>query len=180
MAEKKSKKGPIKVHLVRHASAGHRDNSNPFDSDRKLDEKGHTQAHRLIAELADANIKTIVSSPLIRCVQTVEPIANHLGLEVETNKRFAELTPTDKAWRALESLTTGLEKSGSKHSRSIVVCSHGDIIPDLLRVAVMRGTRVIGRSGGAKGSIWTLTGWDGVTFTTAQYKSQKDFSAGSA
>lgn len=170
------------LHLVRHGSAGHRDNSNPYDSDRKLDGKGHRQAERLVQQLAGHQLLTVVSSPLIRCVQTVEPLAAANGLGVTVNPAFAEMMPVDRAWRALEDLALALDSAVATppdidRPLAAVVCSHGDMIPDLLRTAVMRGTRVLGPSGWAKGSIWSLTGWDGVTFATASYTPQKEFSA---
>ena len=50
-----------------------------------------------------------------------------------------------------------------------MLCSHGDVIPDLVRRAQGRGLLVPGKSGCAKGSVWTLQHWDGSGFATGIY-----------
>ena len=49
-----------------------------------------------------------------------------------------------------------------------VLCSHGDVIPDVLRLLEMSGMSINGKRGNAKGSIWTLTS-DGESLLTAAY-----------
>lgn len=165
------------IFLVRHASAGHRNNSDPTDAERQLDNKGRDQALRVAEQLKGKEVLHIVSSPLIRCVQTVEPLASVLGIQVETDPRYAELTPVEHAWQALEALVARLEEDSGT---SGVICSHGDIIPDLLRLATMRGTRIQGRSGNAKASIWQMSAWNGATFDTALYFAPEKFAVNSA
>ena len=70
--------------LVRHASAGDRHEWDGDDRLRPLDKKGRKQAARLLDVLADVTVRRIVSSPYLRCVQTVEPLARARGLEVES------------------------------------------------------------------------------------------------
>ncbi len=74
--------------LVRHASAGDRSEWEGDDRLRPLDKRGRKQAARLPDLLEDIPIGRIVSSPYLRCIQTVEPLATARGLEVE---RVAEL-----------------------------------------------------------------------------------------
>jgi broad specificity phosphatase PhoE len=79
------------VHLVRHGEV-----HNP---DRVLygqlpgfglSERGVEQAKLAAAFLAERDISYIVSSPLERAVQTAEPLANELGLPIETDERLIE------------------------------------------------------------------------------------------
>jgi 8-oxo-dGTP diphosphatase len=76
--------------LVRHASAGDRAGWEGDDRLRPLDEKGRKQAERLPEVLAGVAVGRIVSSPYLRCVQTVEPLARDRGLEVEAADELGE------------------------------------------------------------------------------------------
>ena len=147
------------VYLVRHASAGVRDDRDPDDDDRALDETGHLQSEKLAEWLRHEPVTRILSSPFERCRQTVEPLAKQLGLEVEIDDRLAEGAPVERSWDLLESLA----------GTTAVLCSHGDVIPDLVRRAQLRGMHVPGKSGCAKGSVWTLQHWDGERFATGVY-----------
>lgn len=81
---------PDPLLIVRHASAGDREDWHEDDSRRPLDERGRRQAEALVDQLAPYAFKRIVSSPFSRCVETVEPIARARGLELETNDDLAE------------------------------------------------------------------------------------------
>ena len=76
--------------LVRHASAGDRDEWEGDDSLRPLDERGLRQADELVELLAQYEVKQVVSSPALRCIQTVEPFARSLGLELEIRGELSE------------------------------------------------------------------------------------------
>ncbi len=74
-------------------------------------------------------MKRVVSSPYVRCVQTVEPLAEAAGLRVELDERLAEGADVDAAFDLLLELD-------AVHG---VVCTHGDLIPLLLRRLVVHG-----------------------------------------
>lgn len=147
------------TYLVRHASAGSRNDADPEDHERPLDEVGHLQADTLAAWLQHEPIDRIVTSPFVRCVQSVEPLAAALGLRIETSDVLAEGTAVERSWKLLSKVADG----------TAVLCSHGDVIPDLIRRAQGRGMLVPGKSGCAKGSVWTLQHWDGTGFATGIY-----------
>lgn len=149
------------VYLVRHASAGTRDDADPDDGERILDATGHLQAERLAEWLRHEDVRLVVSSPLRRCIQTVEPLAKLLDLPVVADDRLAEGTDLDLSWGLLEEAAAG--------TGDVVVCSHGDVIPDLVRRLQGRGMQIPGRSGCAKGSAWVLQHWDGERFATGLY-----------
>ena len=86
------------------------------------------------------------SSPYVRCVQTVEPLADKLGLPVEDDERLAEGADPSAALDALLELA----------DRGGVACSHGDLIPVLLDRLVADGMRVEGPLLDQKGSSWIL------------------------
>jgi 8-oxo-dGTP diphosphatase len=103
--------------LLRHASAGDRHRWVGDDALRPLDERGHAQALGLRDRLVSRGVAHVVSSPYVRCVETVAPLAAALGVEVETDDRLAEgADPT-----VARELLTGLEPGW-------VACTHGDVI----------------------------------------------------
>jgi broad specificity phosphatase PhoE len=55
-------------------------------ADPALDETGRDQACRLGAALGPRHLSVIISSPLLRAVQTAQPIAQRAGLDVETDQ----------------------------------------------------------------------------------------------
>jgi len=77
----------------------------------------------------------------------VEPIAAAAGVGVETDDRLAEGEGADDALELLLSLD-------DDHG---VACSHGDLIPALLRRLVALGMEVDGPLLDQKGSVWTIT-----------------------
>ncbi len=56
-----------------------------------LDDKGREQAAGLIDRLGDLPIRAVVSSPLLRCRRTVEPLADALCLEPVIDDGLAEV-----------------------------------------------------------------------------------------
>ncbi len=150
----------VTVYLVRHASAGHRDDSSPLDSERPLDPTGQDQARHLVEMLADVRPLRVLSSPALRCLQTVAPLAAASGLEVERADALMEGSDLEDSWALLE--------WAGRQDGDIVLCSHGDVIPELVRRAQLRGMEVPGRSGCSKGSVWELR-WDGERFATGRY-----------
>jgi phosphohistidine phosphatase SixA len=147
------------LYLVRHGSAGRRNNSDPSDTRRHLDDKGRRQAAAVRDHLSVQPIERVVSSPLPRCVETVEPLAHALGLTVEIDERLREGTDIDGAWSLLEEVA----------DTTVALCSHGDLIPDLLQRNEMRGMRTGSKVGFSKGSVWALDGWDGSHFAKGSW-----------
>ena len=67
--------------LIRHAeSSPSRDLS---ESDWPLSSLGYRQAKALADELADANISKVVSSPYLRAIDTVRPVAERIDCPID-------------------------------------------------------------------------------------------------
>jgi phosphohistidine phosphatase SixA len=115
--------------LLRHASAGHRHDFEHDDHLRPLDARGRRQSADLVELLRPFGLRRIVSSPYVRCVQTVEPLAAALGLQVEQDERLEE--GADAASAAL------LREDG------VVCCTHGDIVEALLGRGLKKGAAVV-------------------------------------
>ena len=77
------------VLLLRHAVAGHGTDA-PDDHLRPLDERGRRQADRLPDALAGYDVQRVLTSPYVRCRQTVVPLAGSLGLPIEERPELAE------------------------------------------------------------------------------------------
>ena len=77
-------------YLVRHAKAGSRERWTAPDRDRPLTDAGKDPGHRAGRALLGPARSRVLSSPYLRCVETVAPLAEALGLSVEEDDRLAE------------------------------------------------------------------------------------------
>jgi phosphoserine phosphatase len=60
-----------------------------------LTDTGRAQAQALARTLRDRSIARIVSSPLLRCLETARPLADSHGLQLETDERLVEIAHGD-------------------------------------------------------------------------------------
>ena len=141
--------------VVRHADALSRHGWRPDDRLRPLSEKGFAQAQRLVDLLADHRIELIVSSPAVRCVQTVEPLAAARGLAVVEDTALGEGMPLTPVRR----LAGDLDRA--------VLCSHGDLIPALVDQLIDEGMEAVARDA-KKASTWVLER-EGAAFSRGTY-----------
>jgi probable phosphomutase (TIGR03848 family) len=70
-----------------------------------LDDKGREQAAGLIDRIGDLSIRAVVTSPLLRCRRTVEPLAEALCLEPLIDDRLAEVDYGEWTGRKIGELT---------------------------------------------------------------------------
>jgi phosphohistidine phosphatase len=105
----------LQLYLLRHAHAGDPMKWNGPDSDRPLSEKGRLQAVRLGLFLADTGFlpDLIMSSPLVRALETARLVATPLGLPIVLTDALA--APLD-----LESLDRLLAGAGNPHRPLLV------------------------------------------------------------
>jgi broad specificity phosphatase PhoE len=141
----------VTIHLVRHAKAGSRKAWSGDDALRPLSKAGRTQARAVAKSLADAGITRIVSSPFVRCRETIEPLAQRLGIEVTLSDALAEGASLTDALRLVEKLS----------DENVVLCSHGDVIGELLRHYASAGVE-LDDDRLEKASVWVLDAPDGV------------------
>lgn len=131
--------------VVRHAKAGSRRRfDGPDDRLRPLSRNGHPQALALAALLAHRDIASVLTSPYTRCIETVEPLAEQLGLDVEIDEELAEGYDWSHALALVEAA-----------AEPVVLCSHGDVIGDLLHHLAARGVP-LDDDRIEKGSTWVL------------------------
>ncbi len=136
-----------KVLLVRHVDAGNKKKWKKADVVRPISIRGHEQMEALVTRLLRTPINRIVSSPMLRCEQTVGPLAQRLGMRVELSQRLKRGATPDDVMLLIKR---------SRRQR-IVLCSHGETIGPLMRhLAGDPQVTVSGALEWPKGSLWEL------------------------
>lgn len=132
--------------LIRHSHAGSRKDWAGDDRLRPLSAKGRRQARTLVAQLEPWAPSRVLSSPYRRCLETVTPLADDLGLKVEASDELAEGGGSD-AVALVRSL----------HDSHVALCTHGDVIPEILVALADEDRFDLGPAPRqAKGSTWVL------------------------
>ena len=110
------------IYLVRHGKAGVRSRWQGDDDLRPLSKVGRRQADAIAAALAHAGITRVVSSPYVRCRQTVAPLGELLRLPVDLSDALGEHATLAESLRLLEKVL----------DEDAVLCTHGDVLGNLL------------------------------------------------
>lgn len=139
------------IYVVRHGKAGDRSLWDGPDDLRPLSKSGRKQAERLVEQLADAPIDRIVTSPNVRCRQSVEPLAEQRRLPVDLADELAEGTPLREALLLIQKVA----------HENTVLCTHGDVVGDLLHHLDRKGVPLGDVVKLEKGSTWVLDVQDG-------------------
>lgn len=144
--------------LIRHAQAGARKEWAGDDSSRPLSVKGADQARLLVDRLIPYEPARVLSSPYQRCVETVAPLSDKLGVQVERIDALAEGNGP-----------AALKLVRSLMGSSVALCTHGDVIPEILVALVDEDRLDLGLAPKqSKGSVWVLEA-DGTRFSAAAY-----------
>jgi 8-oxo-dGTP diphosphatase len=132
--------------LVRHAVALDRHAFDGDDDERPLRKRGRRQAEALVTLLADQEVDRVLTSPSVRCVETVAPLAAARGVALEETADLAE-GATHEAVALVRSL----------FGRNAALCSHGDVIPRVLEHLVVHDGIDLGNDPRcSKASVWVL------------------------
>ncbi len=133
------------IYLVRHAKAGERRVWEGNDEIRPLSRHGWRQSEAVAKRLAGKSVSSLYSSPYLRCTQTLQPLAERLGLDVTIDQRLSENEPFEPVLELLNEVVSGA-----------VLCSHGDIIPEVVQALARRGMEAQSPADWRKASIWVL------------------------
>jgi phosphohistidine phosphatase SixA len=136
----------VSVFIVRHAVAIAKQDWASSDQQRPLTRVGEHEALSIAQWINDAP-SLLISSPTLRCVGSLLPLAERFQLDLFTR---TELLPGHPAGAAelVRSLLTN-----SFHSA--VVCTHGEVIPNLLNaLPIISATDTLDNCD--KGSIWEI------------------------
>jgi 8-oxo-dGTP diphosphatase len=148
----------VTVYLVRHAKAGDPAEWGGDDVERPLSKPGRRQAERLAGTLGDVPFARLISSPALRCVQTLEPLAGRLRVAVEAEPALAE----GRGARSALELIAGLG------SEAVALSTHGDVMIQVLDALVADGMELEDPFAFAKGCTWVLER-DGERFVRGRY-----------
>ena len=148
------------VVLVRHGHAGSRSDWDGPDDLRPLDSRGRAEARRLAEILPLFGPVAVASAERTRCRQTVEPLAEAIGVDVLGLPELGEEEFSDDPRAglvAIERLMTPRTDPGVT-----VVCSQGGAIPSVLMALRARWDGSRAYPPAAKGSVWVLGGCPGA------------------
>ena len=134
------------AYVVRHAKAGDRSEWTGDDRLRPLTKSGRQQAEALAGMLGREPIDKILSSGYLRCVQTVEPLADRLQLSVEPDPELEEGAGGESVLRLIARF----------RGRHLVLCTHGDVMVELLEGLIAQGLVQRARAHMEKGASWAL------------------------
>ena len=147
------------IYVVRHAKAGDRAEWEGDDRLRPLTKSGRRQAEELAAWLKREPIDTILSSEYVRCVQTLEPLADQHKLAIVPRKDLEEGAGGESIFRLISEF----------EGRDVVLSTHGDVVEELLEQLISQGLVSRARAQLEKGSTWILEDKNGrITGATYQ------------
>lgn len=144
------------VLIVRHATAGSKAHYKGDDDRRRpLDKRGRAQAESLVGQLLAFGASELYAAPRARCRETVEPLADELGVQIGD-----EPTLTEEAY----ALDRGAARqrvlaiaAGANAQVVPVICTQGKVIPDLISWWCQRDGVQPDKSRNRKGSTWVLS-----------------------
>jgi phosphohistidine phosphatase SixA len=139
--------------LVRHAHAGEKKNWRRPDTERPLSQRGWQQARGLAQTLSGVPESRLVSSPFLRCHQTLIPLASLLGRPIQHHEHLAPGADPAELARILD----------DEQFDGAVVCTHGETIVSLLEVWATRlvledaaGRSAVNLGSTEKGAAWII------------------------
>jgi 8-oxo-dGTP diphosphatase len=136
----------VTIYLVRHAKAGDRGAWGDDDFLRPLSRRGQLQAEALVEQFAGVHLERLLSSPYIRCMETLVPLGGVRRLAIEPADAITEGATLECALMLVR-----------KHvHQDAVLCSHGDVIPALLEHYARNGLDLGANPSCPKGSTWAL------------------------
>jgi phosphohistidine phosphatase SixA len=108
--------------LLRHAHAVNKRAWSGRDHERPLNERGFREAQALVEPLSAVPLRRLLSSPALRCRQTLDPLARRLGMAIEA---------TDLLDRDVDAPRLA-ELAEDPESIDAVLCTHGETLVALL------------------------------------------------
>lgn len=139
-------------------------------------DQSRAMAQALLA--AGAPIAKLFSSPWVRCIQTLDPLVDGLGVQVVEAEQLGEVVNlpvhdggdawVTSAWLGGRGVAL-LDRIVAEHpGRRVVACSHGDVIPAVVALLVGRDGLDTTDVRCRKGGRFTLD-FEGARCTEATY-----------
>jgi 8-oxo-dGTP diphosphatase len=106
------------------------------DATRPLTERGVTQAVANVPTVSAWRPRKLITSPAVRCVATVAPLAAAYGLKTKQESGISQDAHESGVGTVREVIGKRVRKR-----KSAVLCSHGPVLPEILReIALATGT----------------------------------------
>jgi 8-oxo-(d)GTP phosphatase len=148
-------KHPANTHtvlVVRHGTAGRKSRFKGDDTKRPLDKRGLAQAEALVPQLLAFGATSVHAADRLRCQQTVEPLAEELGVTVQNEPTLSEESYAKSPKRGRQRMLQIAEEEGTP-----VICTQGKVIPDLIEWWCDRDGVKPDKARNHKGSTWVLS-----------------------
>ncbi|MBC7277158.1 NUDIX hydrolase [Nocardioides sp.] len=130
--------------ILRHGSAVGRSAWSRADRERPLDDTGRTQAVTLAGLLMAYDVGRVITSPSVRCVQSVAPYAGMAGISSEQLRQLSEEGAEEGSVSALAAETL------RDLAVPTVICTHRPVLPWLFGGLGVRDPKL------AKGELMVL------------------------
>ena len=99
------------------------------------------------------DVRYIVSADNLRCVQTVQPLSESIGVQIADESAVSE-----DGYGGNEQQAEQLIRELGEDGEAVVVCSQRDVIPDLItRLAKADGIDLPNRPKAKKAAVWSLS-----------------------
>jgi len=118
--------------LQRHGKAERRGGAYPDDLARPLAPAGQQQAIALAELLAVYGAADLISSPAVRCVETVRPYADLHGVRMRTDAALTEISYV----HAPRAVVSWLHELADRRTGTIV-CTHGPLLDELIAAVLL-------------------------------------------
>lgn len=140
------------VLVVRHGTAGRKARYHGDDRLRPLDKKGRAQALSLVPQLLAFGASSVFAADRTRCRQTVEPLAEELGVGISMEPALTEEAYAADPGAAHERMLEIAASGGTP-----TICTQGKVIPYLIDWWCRRDGAKPDKSRNRKGSTWVLS-----------------------
>ncbi len=140
------------VLVIRHGTAGSKSRFSGDDTKRPLDKKGRAQAEALVGQLLAFGATDVYAADRVRCYQTVQPLAEELGVDIRDEPALSEEAYARNPKRARRRILEIAAENGTP-----AICTQGKVIPDLIEWWCDRDGVRPDKSRNRKGSIWVLS-----------------------
>lgn len=140
------------VLVVRHGTAGRKSRFSGDDTKRPLDKRGRAQAEALVPQLMAFGPTDVHAADRLRCHQTVEPLAEELGVSIHNEPTLTEESYAKNTKRGRHRVLHIADREDTP-----VICTQGKVIPDLIAWWCERDGVQPDKSRNHKGSTWVLS-----------------------
>ena len=140
------------VLIVRHGLAGRKSRYKGDDRERPLDKRGRAQAESLVGLLLAFGATEVHAASRTRCRQTLEPLAEELGVKIEDEPALTEEAYAESHQAGRRRIIEIAKSDGTP-----VICTQGKVIPDLIAWWCAHDGVRPDKSRNRKGSAWVMS-----------------------